>query len=81
MQFCTSTLVTFAPSDDAPVHNIEEYPCTFCGTLSKIRLGFENPLCRRSKSPELSNSVNARVRLCTISVMKRKKKKQHWNKA
>lgn len=59
MQFCTSTLVTFAPSDDAPVHNIEEYPCTFCGTLSKIRLGFENPLCRRSKSPELSNSVNS----------------------
>lgn len=71
MQFCTSTLVTFAPSDDAPVHNIEEYPCTFCGTLSKIRLGFENPLCRRSKSPELSNSVNARECLndCNVNLV------------
>lgn len=63
MQFCTSMLVTFAPSDDAPVHNMEGYFCTFCGTLGKIRLGFENPLCRRSKSPEFSNSVNARVML------------------
>ena len=63
VHFCAIILLVSAQSSSAFLHTAMVQFCVVCGTLSRIRLGLENPLRIRSTSCAFSSSVKERVML------------------